>query len=299
MKKSALPFIFLILLGLSTETVAQKKKPAAVAGIIGDVAANNTEKRNNTGNKELKIISAEKVMEMKIPEGGANGAAVTYHPKEKLYYAAQAGNMIFPLVIFNEDGDVVSGDEQATLIDVRGLWYNPKTKQLEGNGYKDFGWFAYDLDKKGIPEKINIKKEGSNQPDDNSAGVLNTDANEVLFLDGLNVVCYSTDGTDKRKSIQIHFGAMNAGDIAIFSQAQFEQTYNTRSLIYTGIKNAEIGLLNIAKKQVELYDSKTGYMSQIVKLPIDFELETFFNFSFSNGIYWVFDKQKRKWNGFK
>ena len=299
MKKSILPFILLILLGLSAETSAQKKKPAAVAGIIGDVGGDNSEKKNNGGNKELKIISAEKVMEMKIPEGGANGAAVTYHPKEKLYYAAQAGNMNFPLVIFNEDGDVVSGDEQATLIDVRGLWYNPKTKQLEGNGYKDFGWFTYDLDKKGIPEKINIKKEGSNQPDDNSAGVLNTDGNEVLFLDGLNVVCYSTDGTDKRKSIQIHFGAMNANDATTVSQTDFEQTYNTRSLIYTGIKNAEIGLLNIAKKQVELYDSKSGYMSQIIKLPIDFEIETYFNFSYSNGIYWVFDKQKRKWNGFK
>jgi hypothetical protein len=299
MKKSILPFLLLFVVGCYTEAVAQKKKPAAVAGIIGDAAADNTEKKNNTGNKELKIISAEKVMEMKIPEGGANGAAVIYHPKEKLYYAAQAGNMNFPLVIFNEDGDVVSGDEQATLIDVRGLWYNPKTKQLEGNGYKDFGWFAYDLDKKGLPEKINIKKEGSNQPDDNSAGVLNTDGNEVLFLDGLNVVCYSTDGSDKRKSIQIHFGAMNAGDATSLSQSDFEQTYNTRSVIYTGIKNAEIGLLNIAKKQVELYDSKTGYMSQVIKLPIDFEMETYFNFSFSNGIYWVFDKQKRKWNGFK
>ncbi len=299
MKKSILPFLLLFLVGLSTEALAQKKKPAAVAGIIGDAAADNTEKKNNAGNKELKIISAEKAMEMKIPEGGANGAAVVYHPKEKLYYAAQAGNMSFPLVIFNEEGDVVSGDEQATLIDVRGLWYNPKTKQLEGNGYKDFGWFVYDLDKKGIPEKINIKKEGSNQPDDNSAGVLNTDGNEVLFLDGLNVVCYSTDGTDKRKSIQIHFGAMNAGDATSLSQSDFEQAYNTRSLIYTGIKNAEIGLLNIAKKQVELYDSKSGYMSQIIKLPIDFEIETYFNFSYSNGIYWVFDKQKRKWNGFK
>ena len=63
MKKSILPFILLILLGLSTETSAQKKKPAAVAGIIGDVGGDNTDKKNNGGNKEQKIISAEKVME--------------------------------------------------------------------------------------------------------------------------------------------------------------------------------------------------------------------------------------------
>lgn len=297
MKRSILPFLIFLVCGcVCIEANAQKKKPAAVAGIIGDAEA---DRKTNAGNKELRIISAEKVMEMKIPEGGANGAAVIYHPKEKLYYAAQAGNMNFPLVIFNENGDVVSGDEQTTLIDVRGLWYNPKTKQLEGNAYKDFGWFAYDLDKKGMPEKIIIKKAGANQPDDNSAGVLNAESNEVLFLDGLNVVCYSTDGSDKRKSIQLHFGAMNTTDATNFSQTDFEQTYNTRSIIYTGIKGAEIGLLNIVKKQVELYDSKSGYMSQVVKLPIDFEIETYFNFSYSNGIYWVFDKEKRKWNGFK
>ena len=295
MKKIFLPLVVLALL-TGSESLAQKKKPAAVSGLIGN---EGTKDEKNTGNKELKIISAEKVMDMVIPEGGANGASVAYNPKEKLYYAAQAGNAEFPLVIFNANGKIVSGDDQKTLIDVRGLWYNPKTKQLEGNAYKDFGWFSYELNRDGLPEKLNMKKEGLYQPDQNSAGVLNTEDNEVLFLDGLNIVCYSTDGTDKRKSIQIHFGAMNANDATTLSLADFEQTYNIRSVIYTGTKGAEIGLLNVAKKQVELYDIKSGYMSQIVKLPVQFEVETYFNFSYSNGIYWVFDKQKRKWNGYK
>lgn len=296
MKKIFLPLVVLALI-TGNESFAQKKKPAAVSGLIGNEASVKDEKKN--GGKELKIISAEKVMDMEIPAGGANGASIAYHPKEKLYYAAQAGNMEFPLVIFNANGKVVSGEEQKTLIDVRGLWYNPKTKQLEGNAYKDFGWFSYDLNNNGIPVKLNRKKEGSYQPDDNSAGVLNTDDNEVLFLDGLNIVCYSTEGTDKRKSIQLHFGAMNENDATTLSVTDFEQTYNTRSIIYTGTKGAEIGLLNVAKKQVELYDIKSGYMSQVIKLPIEFEVETYFNFSYSNGIYWVFDKQKRMWNGYK
>ncbi|HLO37058.1 MAG TPA: hypothetical protein VK173_01070 [Lacibacter sp.] len=296
MKKIFLPLVVLALI-TGNESFAQKKKPAAVSGLIGNEASVKDEKKN--GGKELKIISAEKVMDMEIPAGGANGASIAYHPKEKLYYAAQAGNMEFPLVIFNANGKVVSGEEQKTLIDVRGLWYNPKTKQLEGNAYKDFGWFSYDLNNNGIPVKLNRKKEGSYQPDDNSAGVLNTDDNEVLFLDGLNIVCYSTEGADKRKSIQLHFGAMNENDATTLSVTDFEQTYNTRSIIYTGTKGAEIGLLNVAKKQVELYDIKSGYMSQVIKLPIEFEVETYFNFSYSNGIYWVFDKQKRIWNGYK
>ncbi len=295
MKKVFLPLLVLTLI-TGNESLGQKKKPAAISGLIGN---ESTQDERNSGNKELKIISAEKVMDMTIPEGGANGASVAYNPKEKLYYAAQAGNMEFPLVIFNSNGKVVSEPDQKTMIDVRGLWYNPKTKQLEGNAYKDFGWFSYDLNKEGLPEKLSLKKEGLYQPDQNSAGVLNTEDNEVLFLDGLNIVCYSTEGTDKRKSIQLHFGAMNASEATTLSASDFEQTYNTRSIIYTGTKGAEIGLLNVAKKQVELYDIKTGYMSQIIKLPVQFEVETFFNFSYSNGIYWLFDKQTRKWNGYK
>jgi hypothetical protein len=299
MNKLILPLLFLTL-GICTTNFAQKKKPAGVSGIMGIEPGDKESKNNgNAGNKELRIISAEKVMEMKIPEGGANGAAIVYHPKEKLYYAAQAGNKIFPLVIFDKDGDVLSAEDQQTLIDVRGLWYNPKTKKIGGNGYDEFGWFTYDLNKKGLPETIDIFKEGMFQPEKNSAGVLNTEDDEVLFLDGLNIVCYNTNGTDKRKTIQLHIGSMNSKDGVQTTTTDFESNYNTRSIIYTGMKGAEIGLLNISKKQVELYDIKTGYMSQIVKLPVDFELETYFNFTFCNDIYWVFNKQSRKWMGYK
>lgn len=289
--------ILLLIAGFGLSNSAQKKKPAAVSGIMG---VGSTETKNNSGgSKEFRMISAEKVMEMEIPPGGANGAAVVYHPKEKLYYAAQAGNKEFPLIIFNKDGEIVSEKGQSTLIDVRGLWYNPKTKDLEGNGYDDFGWFRYDLNKNGLPEKILINKQGLSQPDKNSAGVLNTTDEEVLFLDGLNVVCYTTDGKDKHKSIQIHIGAKNSKEDANKNIEDFEKDYNTRSIIYTDIKGAEIGFLNVDKKRVELYSIETGYMSQIVNLIVDFKPENYFNFSYCNEIFWLFDKESRKWKGYK
>ena len=291
--------IVLLIAGFVLSISAQKKKPAAVSGIMGVGSTEKENKNNSGGSKELRIISAEKVMEMKIPAGGANGAAVVYHPKEKLYYAAQAGNKEFPLIIFNKDGKIVSEEGQATLIDVRGLWYNPKTKDLEGNGYDDFGWFRYDLNKKGLPDKINISKQGLSQPDKNSAGVLNTKDEEILFLDGLNIVCYTIDGKDKRKSIQIHIGAMNSKEDQNKSIEDFEKDYNTRSIIYTEIKGAEIGFLNVEKKQVELYSIESGYMSQVIKLPVDFKPENYFNFSYCNEIFWLFDKETRKWKGYQ
>ncbi|RXK61460.1 hypothetical protein ESA94_00115 [Lacibacter luteus] len=288
-----------LLLLLSTAATAQKKKPAAVSAIMGTESAAEEKKNENSNNSGIKTVTASQVMKIKIPSGGANAASVVYNPKTKKYYAAQAGNMNFPLVIFDEDGAVISDQEQTTMIDVRGLWYNPKTKDMEGNGYNDNGWFTYEMGKNGIPEKVKVQKQGLSQPDANSAGVLNTNDNEVLFLSGLNIVCYNTDGTDKRKTIQIHFGATSAADDTQLSIADFENTYNIRSLIFTGTKGVEIGVLNVAKKQVELYDIKTGYMKQTIKIPAEFAIETYFNFSYANGIYWLFDKNERYWYGYR
>ncbi|HEX4957503.1 MAG TPA: hypothetical protein VFV46_04945 [Lacibacter sp.] len=290
--KTSLP---ILLLAVSLSVAAQKKPAVQALNNVVAEATGTTGDRSSGGSSFT--VTTRRVFEIKIPEGGANGAAVVYHPKEKLYYAAQAGNASFPLVIFDENGNVVSNSEQSTLIDIRGLWYNPKTKDIGGNGYAQFGWFNYELDKKGMVEKINVFKKGRYQPDDHSPGVLNTEDNEVLFLDGLNIVCFTTDGDEKRKTIQLYIGKKTSSDAGTGNS--FESDYNTRSLIYTGKNGSEIGLLNIAQKQVELYSIKTGYMTKIVKLPLSFKPEAFFNFSYSNDIYWVFNKTTRIWNGFR
>lgn len=276
---------------------AQAQKRNAANALVTAAGERSAAGGFNKGDNSFRIVTAKKVMEIKIPEGGANGASVVYHPKEKLYYAAQAGNASFPLVIFDESGTVVSPPEQTALIDIRGLWYNPRSREIGGNGYAQNGWFNYELNKKGMVEAINIFKKGRYQPDDHSPGVLNTEDNEVLFLNGLNIDCYSTDGVEKRKTIQLYIGKKTPADAGTVSS--FENNYNTRSLIYTGRQEAEIGLLNITERQVELYNIKTGYMTKIVKLPLNFKPESFFNFSYCNDVFWVFNKNTRYWLGFK
>lgn len=286
--------IFICMIVTFENVTAQKKRPAAVAAVISG-AGDEGKGSNSNGSR---TITAEQVMKIKIPEGGANGAAVIYHPKEKLYYAAQAGNESFPLIIFDSEGNIRSEEGQVTLIDVRGMWYNPKTKEIGGNGYKEFGWYRYELNKNGLPEKIDVFKQGRYQPDDHSQGVLNTEENEVLFLDGFRLACYTTDGKNKNKTIELHIGQRSAGDEQI-NATVFEANYNTRSVIYTEMKGSEIGLLNVKEKQVELYDIKSGYITKVVKLPFQFTAEKFFNFSYSNGIYWVFNKENRNWYGYR
>jgi hypothetical protein len=56
----------------------------------------------------------------------------------------------------------------------------------------------------------------------------------------------------------------------------------------------------VAKKQIELYDAETGYLTQVLKLPSNApELHTVFDFAYANGLFWIFDEENRTWVGYK
>ena len=257
--------------------------------------------------------SLKKVMELQMPRTtdddmpGTRGASVAWHPVQKKYYASFAGNAGYPHAVFNMTGKRISGDELNTDVDTRGLWYNAKTKKISGNGYASNGWFNYTLDPKtGIPSQYNIEFEGTNQPNDQCVGTYNPLANEVLFLDGDNVVAYSAaDAKEKDGSrITLHWGRTKSQGVAEKKEGEEDVTgppegYNKTTIIFSGIAGAEIGVLNTIDRQVELYNGKTGFMTQKLKIPEDAVLEESFNFAYANGIYWLFNIEERKWIGYK
>lgn len=232
---------------------------------------------------------------------GTRGGAVAWHPLQKKYYAAFAGNVSYPLAVFNMAGKLLSGEDLTTIEDLRGLWYNPKLKKICGNGYNDIGWFSYKLDAKGIPEESEVYAAGMNQPGQQSIGVFNTKTNMVCFLDGQNIYVYNADAMQEEDStIRLYPGISKKEDIDEDDDGEFlSEDYSYNVLIYTGIPKAEFGLLNVIEKQVELYNRKTGLLTQKLKLPADLPTWPAFNFSYANGIYWAFDQETRTWTGYK
>jgi hypothetical protein len=75
--------------------------------------------------------------------------------------------------------------------------------------------------------------------------------------------------------------------------------YNSTTVIYTGITNAEFGLLNIATREIELYSKQDGLLYQKLKLPKEASPRDKFNFGFANNTYFLFDKNKRSWVGYR
>jgi hypothetical protein len=231
---------------------------------------------------------------------GTRGGSVAWHPLQKKYYAAMAGNVGYPLGVYDITGKLLSPESLNTDADVRGLWYNPVKKQVQGNAYGDFGWFALLLDTKGIPESVDFFMEGSNQPNEQSVGAYNTATKEVLFLNDGYVSFYSFEDGMSNNSVQIQWGrTKNDAAISEGEEGATPENYNNSTVIYTGLKGAELGFLNTEDKQIELYSIENGTMSRILKLPEDAPMNSSFNFAYTNGMYWLYNIESRTWTAYK
>jgi hypothetical protein len=256
----------------------------------------------------------KKVMELQMPDAvtddmpGTRGACVAWHPGFRQYYAAFAGNGAFPFAVFDEKGLRKPNNTLTCELDTRGIWYHAPSKTLMMNGYDDIGWAKYTLDAKGIPTGLDVKFEGyEHQPTEQSVGVYKASDNQVLFLDNAVIWYYDAEtGEEVDKTKDLFLGItpeMAKEDPSLLKPSEpdiWQESYNTTSMAYTGKKGAEIGLLNLERQQIEIYNEAIGLLVQVLTLPMDaVELSDKFNFAYANGIFWLFDMEARKWLGFK
>jgi hypothetical protein len=258
-------------------------------------------------NAQVKTRTLKKVAELLMPQDedddnpGTRGASVVWHPVQKKYYAVMAGNMAYPIAAFDATGKRVSGKNDEAMIDVRGLWYNPASKRIEGNAYGENGWFYYKLNSLGMIESNEVLFEGQNQPTEQCVGAYNPTDKKVMFLDGSQVYYYDiSNATPGGDALILHWGRVaKDGESEDEEPTESSENHNSSTIVFTGVAGAEIGALNIDIKQIELYNKKDGFMTQILKLPDTATTEGMFNFAFANGIYWLFDMETRIWTGYK
>lgn len=238
-----------------------------------------------------------KVLTLKITgEGGANGAAVAWHPKQKKYYAAMAGNIIYPMQVYDATGKTLSDASVKTMFDVRGFWYNPTAGALQANGYDDFGWTQYVLDEKGIPKETTTLFEEMHQPEEQSVGAFVSKTNSIWFLnyETVELERYNLRTGELDTSVTLLLGAKTKAEAV--DGDDVKEDYNENAIVFNG---TDIGLLNVANRQIELYSLSSGLMKQALQLPEDAPVNSVLNFSYCNGIYWLFDKGLRVWIGYK
>ncbi|MFC4262978.1 hypothetical protein ACFOWM_08825 [Ferruginibacter yonginensis] len=245
--------------------------------------------------KQVLVLQMPKTIDDDMP--GTTGSSVAWHPIFKKYYACFAGNVEYPFGVFDEKGNLLSDPNLSCNNDVRGLWYSPINRTIAGNAYNDGGWFEYKLDNKGMVKETKTVLEKMNQPEEQSVGCYNTAENKILFLDGPVIKQYDTKGYAE-KTIDIYWGqSKKPQEATMFDELPVE--YNTRNIVYAAKPQSMIGALNIDNNSVEWYSLKTGLLIRKDNLPQSAPAPESFNFAYANDIVWLFDKENRRWLGYK
>ena len=243
----------------------------------------------------------QKVTGLKMDRAGnTNGAAVAWHPAQKKYYAAQAG-VDAPMMVFDEKGKKITATDLKAGVDVRGFWYNPITRTLQVTTAGNAGWYEYALDDRGIPENRRRMGIETGQQDAQAVGAYAAKLNSIYFFDPntVNVESRMLSGLAGADKMKLRLGSAVKDGVSDEELSKRKNSYNQTTIIYTGIGHAEIGLLNLAGKQIELYDVATGLMTQTLKLPPAAPVSASLNFSYSNNVYWLYDRANKEWDGYK
>jgi hypothetical protein len=249
----------------------------------------------------------KQMVTLQVPEGdGSNSAAVAWNPVTKKYYTSMAGNAIYPMGVYDIKGKLVQENLDADN-DYRGIWYNPVSKRIEFNCYDSGGIGHFNLDAKGQVNSKVIDFEGMNQPDNQCVGVYYPPGNNIIYFSSTYIVTkYSAKtGSPVGEMVILHPGCKTKADLkkleedADALQLAWDDR-NASSVQYTGIPKSELALLNITNHTIEFYDQKTGLMTtEAYSIPDTIPLYTSFNFSYTNGMWWFFNKDERKWIGCK
>ena len=233
-----------------------------------------------------------------------NGAAVAWHPGLKRYYTARAGNATFPMDVFDAAGSKLNDEPYQTRYDLRSLWFNTATNQLCVAGYDDAGWGAYKLSKTGMPGDITPLTDGQHQPGANSVGCYDGAKGLVYFLNGTRLYSYNAaNGKEVSDGSFLNLlkGIKAAYETEIPEDAEDLPEFYNQTIVFTGIANAEFGLLNIEANRIDLFSAKTGMRTRTLKLPAGATEGTpsLFNFSYANGQYFLYNKNTSEWAGYR
>lgn len=214
---------------------------------------------------------------------GTNASAVTWNPDKKVFYSVIAGNASFPLETFDEFGEQINSNEAG--VDARGLWYNLKTKQLEGNGPGETGVFTIGFNNSGEKKTVKILIEGKNQPENQSVGAFDSKKQIIYYYSDGMIYSYLRKNGKQKSAMKITDCPADLSDI------------NSTTVIFTGIKNQELGLLDYNSQKVYLFNLK-GKHTATINLPENAPTNDAFRFSFANNYIWLYDIDTRMWTGY-
>ncbi|WP_219011089.1 HYR domain-containing protein [Aquimarina litoralis] len=203
--------------------------------------------------------------------GATNWSVVAYNPNLNIYYSFRAGNTRMPFRTYDDQGNTLVTNE--TGFDFRGLWWNPNTGELQGNGVGTSGYRTVTLDGNGYATNGGVNfVVGANQPNNQSNGTYDYHTNEILFYHGGRLYSYDMQGNQVSDRAIVNFPEASNGDIT------------TRSIGYTGVLGAEIVIYSELNARVYFIDKATAtYYGDFLDMPAGAPTPNNYGFAYANG----------------
>ncbi len=203
--------------------------------------------------------------------GTTNWSSVAYNPDLDLYYAFRAGSTGMPFRTYDGTGATIVTN--TTGFDFRGMWWNPNTKQLQGNGVGTSGYRTINLDASGYATNGGTTFiTGLNQPNNQSNGAYDYNNNEIIFYHNARLYTYDLNGNQLTDNAIVNFPEASNGDIT------------TRSVGYTGIPGKEIIIYSELNARVYFIDKATAtYNGDFIDMPAGAPTPNNYGFSYANG----------------
>ncbi len=216
---------------------------------------------------------------------GTNGISVAYNPHLNVYYSVFAGNASFPLEVHNAvTGQSISSWEVGA--DIRGMWYNPKKKMLEGILVGNEGSYTMAVTEAGpsSPETTGIAY-GMDFND-----IARFHNKKVYFLNGNGLTVFKQGKLKAVKNVYPEaFGTQGVDN------------FNTYGFFHTGVKGYEIGVYNSVEKKIYLFSEANGKTAAVVDIAFDKEYLELnrFKIAYANQRVFLYDVDSRSWDGYK
>ena len=170
----------------------------------------------------------------------------------------------------------------------RGLWYDPQTGLLEGNGEDTLGYGYFNLSSNGDTiTNFTSYVTGNVMPanaNGEAAGAYDTINQLVLFF----------NGNDSIYTYNLMTGA--PVDTFVLNLPAGYGAFNN-NVIYTGIPGMEIGLYDYVNYQIDLFSYTTHNCTAIYTLPLSCPYTSEYGFSYANNMVWISDGSQY-WYGY-
>jgi len=218
----------------------------------------------------------------------ANRSGVAYNPQFGIYYSCNAGNGSYPFESFDATGTPVANVTSG--FDYRGLWWNPNvgTGRIEGNGFSTNGLHAQNFSGvNGYGQANGTVFLTAGQPNSQSCGDYDFDADEVIYYDGGSIYRYS------------HTTAALLGSYAITGLPVATGSINSYGVIYVGCSGQEIGVYDYVNRRLYFINKTTGaYSGTFSQLPLTAPNPGTFRMSYANNRFFVFDGTTKIWHSY-